>query len=99
MSELYQAAIDNPYVDEYGKKRAKFINLDMEEYKDAHLTMRLFKEVLSKPEFLTYSAGIVVQSSDENNTSTVNAEVPLSEMFGFSASQFSINSNSLFTTL
>lgn len=62
MSELYQKAIDNPYVDEYGKKRAKFINLDMEEYKDAHLTMRLFKEVLSKPEFKNYSAGIVVQS-------------------------------------
>ena len=62
MSELYQAAIDNPYVDENGVKRAKFINLDMEEYKDAHLTMRLFKEVLSKPEFLKYSAGIVVQS-------------------------------------
>ena len=62
MSELYQAAIDNPYVDENGKKRAKFINLDMEEYKDAHLTMRLFKAVLSKPEFLHYSAGIVVQA-------------------------------------
>lgn len=62
MSELYQKAIDNPYVDENGKKRAKFINLDMEEYKDAHLTMRLFKEVLSKPEFKNYSAGIVVQS-------------------------------------
>ncbi|MCI6983987.1 MAG: elongation factor G, partial [Treponema porcinum] len=28
--------------------------------------------------------GIIVDSSDENNTSTVNAEVPLSEMFGFS---------------
>ena len=62
MSELYQAAIDNPYVDENGQKRAKFINLDMEEYKDAHFTMRLFKAVLSKPEFLHYSAGIVVQS-------------------------------------
>ena len=62
MSELYQAAIDNPYVDENGSKRSKFINLDMEEYKDAHLTMRLFKEVLSKPEFLHYSAGIVVQA-------------------------------------
>ena len=62
MSELYQAAIDNPYVDENGNKRAKFINLDMEEYKDAHFTMRLFKAVLSKPEFLHYSAGIVVQS-------------------------------------
>jgi elongation factor G len=28
--------------------------------------------------------GVIVDSSDENNTSTVNAEVPLSEMFGFS---------------
>ena len=28
--------------------------------------------------------GVIVDSSDENNSSTVNAEVPLSEMFGFS---------------
>ncbi len=28
--------------------------------------------------------GIIIDSSDENNMSTVNAEVPLSEMFGFS---------------
>ena len=28
--------------------------------------------------------GVIVDSTDENNTSTVNAEVPLSEMFGFS---------------
>ncbi|MBD5411085.1 MAG: elongation factor G [Treponema sp.] len=28
--------------------------------------------------------GIIVDSGDENNTSVVNAEVPLSEMFGFS---------------
>ena len=28
--------------------------------------------------------GVILDSSDENNTSTVNAEVPLSEMFGFS---------------
>jgi elongation factor G len=28
--------------------------------------------------------GIIIDSSDENNSSTVNAEVPLSEMFGFS---------------
>ena len=62
MSELYQAAIDNPYVDPNGVKRPKFINLDMEEYKDAHLTMKLFKEVLSLPQFKNYEAGIVVQS-------------------------------------
>ena len=28
--------------------------------------------------------GIIGESTDENNASTVNAEVPLSEMFGFS---------------
>ena len=28
--------------------------------------------------------GVILDSSDENNQSTVNAEVPLSEMFGFS---------------
>ncbi len=28
--------------------------------------------------------GVIIESTDENNTSTVNAEVPLSEMFGFS---------------
>ena len=62
MSALYQKAIDFPYVDENGNTRAKFINLDMEEYKDSHFTMRLFKTVLSKPEFKNYSAGLVVQA-------------------------------------
>ena len=62
MSELYQAAIDNPYTTPEGERRAKSINLDMEEYKDAHLTMRLSKEVLSLPQFKNYEAGIVVQA-------------------------------------
>lgn len=62
MSELYQAAIDNPYTDPDGVTKPKFINLDMEEYKDAHLTMKLFKDVLSLPQFKNYEAGIVVQS-------------------------------------
>ena len=62
MSELYQAAIDNPYTTPDGVTRPKFINLDMEEYKDAHLTMKLFKEGLSLPQFKNYEAGIVVQA-------------------------------------
>ncbi len=62
LSELYQKAIDFPYINAKGEKENKFVNLDMEEYKDAHMTMRLFKTVLSKPEFLHYSAGIVVQA-------------------------------------
>ncbi|MBO4509302.1 MAG: elongation factor G, partial [Treponemataceae bacterium] len=28
--------------------------------------------------------GVIIDSTDDNGTSTVNAEVPLSEMFGFS---------------
>ena len=62
MSELYQTAIDYPYTDVNGVTKSKFINLDMEEYKDAHLTMKLFKDVLSLPQFKNYEAGIVVQA-------------------------------------
>ena len=62
MSELYQTAIDHPYTDAAGVTKPKFINLDMEEYKDAHLTMKLFKDVLSLPQFKNYEAGIVVQA-------------------------------------
>lgn len=40
----------------------KFVNLDMEEYRDLNLTVALFKKVLDEPEFFHYSAGIVLQS-------------------------------------
>ncbi len=62
MSTLYQTAIDYPYVTPDGKKEPKFVNLDMEEYKDFDMTIRVFLTTLSKPEFLHYSAGIVVQA-------------------------------------
>jgi RHH-type proline utilization regulon transcriptional repressor/proline dehydrogenase/delta 1-pyrroline-5-carboxylate dehydrogenase len=39
-----------------------FINLDMEEYRDLHLTVNTFKQVLSEPEFLSITAGIVLQA-------------------------------------
>ncbi|MDR2233089.1 MAG: proline dehydrogenase family protein, partial [Tannerella sp.] len=34
LATVYQKAIDNPYTEHDGSKRAKFVNLDMEEYKD-----------------------------------------------------------------
>lgn len=40
----------------------KFVNLDMEEYRDLNLTVELFKRVLDEPEFLKTTAGIVLQS-------------------------------------
>lgn len=42
--------------------KGKFINLDMEEYRDLHMTVALFKKVLQEPEFHQTSAGIVLQS-------------------------------------
>lgn len=40
----------------------KFINLDMEEYRDLRLTMEVFKRLLSKPELHELEAGIVLQA-------------------------------------
>jgi RHH-type proline utilization regulon transcriptional repressor/proline dehydrogenase/delta 1-pyrroline-5-carboxylate dehydrogenase len=40
----------------------KFINLDMEEYHDLHLTIAVFKAILDQPEFVDLEAGIVLQA-------------------------------------
>ena len=40
----------------------KFINLDMEEYKDLDLTFEVFTRILDRPEFLRLEAGIVLQA-------------------------------------
>lgn len=42
--------------------RAKFINLDMEEYKDLDMTIAVFTRILDKPEFKNLEAGIVLQA-------------------------------------
>ncbi|GHD06584.1 proline dehydrogenase family protein [Zhihengliuella salsuginis] len=41
---------------------AKFINLDMEEYKDLELTMAVFERLLDRDEFKRLPAGIVLQA-------------------------------------
>lgn len=52
MRQLYRACL----------KEKKFVNLDMEEYRDLRLTVDLFRAVLDEPEFFNLSAGIVLQS-------------------------------------
>ncbi|GAA4163055.1 bifunctional proline dehydrogenase/L-glutamate gamma-semialdehyde dehydrogenase [Gryllotalpicola daejeonensis] len=42
--------------------RGKFINLDMEEYRDLDLTIAVFKRVLSNPRLAHLEAGIVLQA-------------------------------------
>lgn len=62
VAAIFQKAMDHPYTNFAGKSVPKFVNLDMEEYKDTHLTMDVFKTVLSMPQFKNYTAGIVIQA-------------------------------------
>ncbi|QEG20861.1 proline dehydrogenase family protein [Mariniblastus fucicola] len=57
LRELYRAAIGGVNEDQ-----PKFVNLDMEEYRDLHLTVDIFKSVLDEPEFESMMAGIVLQA-------------------------------------
>jgi RHH-type transcriptional regulator, proline utilization regulon repressor / proline dehydrogenase / delta 1-pyrroline-5-carboxylate dehydrogenase len=41
---------------------AKFVNLDMEEYRDLHLTVAAFRRVLDEPAYAGLDAGIVLQA-------------------------------------
>ena len=61
MAKLFQEALNNPIQAE-GRKIAKMINMDMEEYKDLRLTYEVFTETLERDEFLKLRAGIVIQS-------------------------------------
>ncbi|MEM8856926.1 MAG: bifunctional proline dehydrogenase/L-glutamate gamma-semialdehyde dehydrogenase [Chloroflexota bacterium] len=59
---LYMEANKHTYIRQSGESVPKFINLDMEEYRDLHLTIAVFKQLLEEPEFLNTQAGIVLQA-------------------------------------
>jgi RHH-type proline utilization regulon transcriptional repressor/proline dehydrogenase/delta 1-pyrroline-5-carboxylate dehydrogenase len=54
LRRLYRAA--NSY------RPAKFVNLDMEEYRDLELTLAVFRRVLDEPAYARTDAGIVLQA-------------------------------------
>ena len=62
LTEIYAAAMQNTFTDSTGKITNKFVNLDMEEYRDLHLTIDTFKQTLDLPQFQTLHAGIVFQA-------------------------------------
>ncbi len=59
---LFRTAKQHAVQQPDGAKKPKFINLDMEEYRDLHLTCEAFKRTLMEEEFLTLRAGIVLQA-------------------------------------
>ncbi len=62
LRELYRTAMGHTFTRADGSKAPKFVNLDMEEYRDLILTKELFKKVLNEEEFHHFSAGIVLQA-------------------------------------
>jgi RHH-type proline utilization regulon transcriptional repressor/proline dehydrogenase/delta 1-pyrroline-5-carboxylate dehydrogenase len=59
---LYRQALRHHYRHPDGRVTPKFVNLDMEEYRDLALTVAAFREVLDEDEFLGLPAGIVLQA-------------------------------------
>ena len=62
LRQLYRVAMTHSFKQSDGSLTSKFVNLDMEEYRDLELTVDLFCKVLDEPEFMSYKAGIVLQS-------------------------------------
>mgnify|MGYP005841063877 CR=1 FL=1 len=62
LSRLYRAAAENTFTHEDGRSVPKFVNLDMEEYRDLEITAQAFIRTLDLPEFRNHAAGIVLQA-------------------------------------
>ncbi|MGM0624184.1 MAG: proline dehydrogenase family protein, partial [Campylobacterota bacterium] len=62
LTRIYEAAQKNPYTKPDGEQENKFINLDMEEYRDLAITVAVFKKTLEQPQFKNFYAGIVLQA-------------------------------------
>jgi len=54
LTPLYEMAVEAP--------TPKFINMDMEEYRDLDLTIAVFERILDQPQLLKLEAGIVLQA-------------------------------------
>jgi RHH-type transcriptional regulator, proline utilization regulon repressor / proline dehydrogenase / delta 1-pyrroline-5-carboxylate dehydrogenase len=62
LSHIYRAAKANFFIRQDGSKVNKFVNLDMEEYRDLRITYEAFIQTLNQEEFKDLSAGIVLQA-------------------------------------
>ncbi len=60
--ERVKAPLRRLYAEAHATSPRTFVNLDMEEYKDLHLTLAAFTEVLDEPDFRDLRAGIVLQT-------------------------------------
>ncbi|SFZ98916.1 Proline dehydrogenase (Proline oxidase) / Delta-1-pyrroline-5-carboxylate dehydrogenase [hydrothermal vent metagenome] len=62
LEKIYDAAVVNSFTNAQGEKEYKFVNLDMEEYRDLRMTVDVFKKTLEMDKFKDLHAGIVIQA-------------------------------------
>ncbi|MCE5245119.1 MAG: bifunctional proline dehydrogenase/L-glutamate gamma-semialdehyde dehydrogenase, partial [Desulfobacteraceae bacterium] len=62
LARLYRTAAEHFFTHNDGRRVPKFVNLDMEEYRDLDITMAAFMQTLDREEFRSHSAGIVLQA-------------------------------------
>jgi RHH-type proline utilization regulon transcriptional repressor/proline dehydrogenase/delta 1-pyrroline-5-carboxylate dehydrogenase len=62
LAELYRVGKAHTFVRLDGTHVPKFVNLDMEEYRDMDITYAAFVRTLEEDEFRDYSAGLVLQA-------------------------------------
>jgi RHH-type proline utilization regulon transcriptional repressor/proline dehydrogenase/delta 1-pyrroline-5-carboxylate dehydrogenase len=62
LSQLFTVAQQNDFMRADGSRVTKFVNLDMEEYRDLEITFKAFIRTLDQKKFSDYSAGIVLQA-------------------------------------
>jgi RHH-type proline utilization regulon transcriptional repressor/proline dehydrogenase/delta 1-pyrroline-5-carboxylate dehydrogenase len=62
LAELYRTAAAHHFTRADGSRVPKFVNLDMESYRDLTITAAAFMRTLDQPEFKHYSAGMALQA-------------------------------------
>lgn len=62
LQTIYRQAMKYSITNTKGEKENKFINLDMEEYRDLAITCEAFMKALDDAEFLNFYGGIVLQA-------------------------------------
>jgi len=62
LTAVYRAAKQHLFLRPDGSRVAKFVNLDMEEYRDLAITYQAFVATLAQEELFDFSAGMVLQA-------------------------------------
>ena len=62
LSELYRSAAAHQFVRQDGDRINKFVNLDMESYRDLAVTTQAFMRTLDQEEFKNHHAGMALQA-------------------------------------